>query len=97
MTTKITPEIQRFIDLERKKEEVKKYFEELSQATEAVVKQIGVGTYFQDPTDGTVFKTVIPEGRYVNFDKYGYVRTKREGETRGSLSVKEAKENNFEV
>lgn len=92
-----TTKIQRFIELERKKEEVKRYFEELSQATEELVQELGVNSYFQDPTDGTVFKLVVPEGRYVNFDKYSYVRTKREGETRGTLSVKEAKENGFEV
>jgi chaperonin GroEL (HSP60 family) len=93
----ITPEIRKFIELEKKKEEVKKYFEELSQATEAVIKQIGVNAYFQDPTDGTVYKTVIPEGRFVSFDKYGYIRTKRNYEKKGTLSVKEAKENGFEI
>ena len=93
----ITPEILRFIELERKKNEVKKYYEELSLATEAVVKQIGIGTYFQDPSDNTVYKTEIPTGRYVNFEKYGCIRTKREGEARGTLSVKEAKEQGFEV
>lgn len=89
--------IQRFIELERKKEEVKKYFEELQSALESVVAEIGVGTYFQDPTDGTVYKTTIPEGRFVHFDKYGYLRTKREGESRGSLSMKEAKEQGYEI
>jgi hypothetical protein len=93
----MTPEIQRFIELERKKEEIKKYFEELAHITEIVAKQVGIGAYFQDPTDNTVFKIIIPEGRFVNFDKYGYIRTKRKDESRGSLSVKEAKENGFDV
>lgn len=95
--TQITPTIQRFIELERKKEEVKKYFEELSAATEAVVQEIGVDTFFQDPTDGTVYQMVVPEGRFVAFDKYSYIRTKREGETRGSLSVKKAEEAGFDI
>ena len=93
----ITPAIKRFIELERKKEEVKRYFEELSEATKAVVAEIGVDTFFQDPTDNTVFQIVEPEGRYVNYERYSYVRTKREGEARGSLSVKKAEEAGFTV
>jgi hypothetical protein len=93
----ITPEIRRFLELERKKEEVKRYFDELAEATEAVVKQIGVDAYFQDPADNTVFKMVIPEGRYVHFERFSYVRTKRQDEKRGTLSMKEAKEAGFDV
>lgn len=88
--------IQHFIELERKKEEVKKYFDELAEATQALVKHVGVDGYFQD-TDGVVYKIVVPEGKFVHFEKYSYVRTKREGEKRGSLSMKEAKEQGFEV
>jgi len=87
----------RFVALERKKEEVKKYFEELQAATEAVVAEIGVNGYFQDESDGTVFKMVNPDGKFVKFERLSYERTKREGELRGSLSVKEAKEAGFTV
>lgn len=89
--------IQRFIELERKKAEVKKYFEELSEALEKVIEEVGVGAYFQDPTDGTVYKTTIPEGRFVNYEKYGYNRTRRINEKRGDLSLKEAEEAGFTV
>lgn len=88
--------INRFLVLERKKAEVKKYFEELNLALEAVVAELGVNKYFQD-SDGTVYKTVIPEGRFVAFDRLGYVRTRRGDEKRGDLSMKEAKEAGFEV
>ena len=93
----LTPAQQKFLELERKKAEVKKYFDELQAAVEEVVNEIGINQYFQDPTDGTVFKTVIPEGRFVHFEKFGYKRTKRVGETRGDLSMKEAKEAGFDV
>ena len=93
----ISPVIRSFIDLERKKEEVKEYYESLNKATEAVVAEIGVGTYFQDPTDGTVYQVVVPEGRFVTYEKYGFIRTKRDGETRGSLSVKKAEEIGLKV
>lgn len=89
--------VQRFIELERKKAEVKKYFDELKQATEELVAELGVNTYFQDPTDGTVFKLIIPDGKFVTFEKYSYVRTRREGEKRGDLSLKEAQEAGFNL
>jgi hypothetical protein len=92
----LTPAIQRFIELERKKSEVKKYFDELSAALETVVAEIGVNSYFQD-MDGTVYKTTIPDGRFVYYEKFSYARTRRADEKRGDLSLKEAQEAGFEV
>lgn len=86
----------KFVELEQKKEEVKRFFEELKIAMEAVSKEIGIGGYFQDDT-GTVFKITAPEGRFVNYEKISYVRTKRHGEQRGTLSIKEAEEKGFIV
>jgi len=91
----LTPAIQRFIELERKKTDIKRYFEELNEALEAVVAEAGVGTYFQDPSDGTVFKLLVPEGKFVHFERFGYHRTKRGDEKRGDLSMKEAQEAGF--
>jgi len=79
----------RFVELERKKDEVKKYFDELNQAVEAVSKEIGINGYFQDD-QGIVYKPVIPDGKFVYFEKISYVRTRRAHETRGDLSMKEA-------
>ena len=81
----------RFIELEKKKEEIKKYFEELTAATEALAEELGVDGHFQD-ADGTVYQIVIPEGRYVAFDKIGYKRTRRVGEKKGELSLTKARE-----
>ena len=86
----------KFVELEKKKEEVKKFFDDLREATQAVADEIGVGNYFQDE-EGTVYKVVVPPGKWIVFDTISYSRTKREGEERGSLSVKEAKEHGFEV
>jgi hypothetical protein len=91
----LTPAIQRFIELERKKTDIKRYFEELNEALEAVVAEVGVGTYFQDPSDGTVFKLLVPEGKFVHFERFSYHRTKRGDEKRGDLSMKEAQEAGF--
>lgn len=92
----MTPTMQKFLELEAKKSEIKKYFEDLKEATEALVKEIGVGSYFQAP-DGTVFQAVIPEGRFVAFDKVGYIRTRRPDEKRGDLSMKDAEAAGFNV
>lgn len=86
----------KFIALEKRKEEVKRYFDELAEATQAVAKEIGIGGMFQD-NEGTVYHIVIPEGRYVNFDKIGYERTRRAGEKQGSLSLTKARERGFVV
>jgi hypothetical protein len=93
----LSPALVRFLELERKKDDVKKYFEELKLATEAVATEIGIGGMFQDPSDGTVFKVVVPEGRFVAFDKISYVRTRRAHEQRGDLSLKEAEAAGFSV
>jgi hypothetical protein len=91
----MTESQRKFVELEKKKEEIKKYFEELKVATEAVAKEVGVNGYFQDPSDGTVFKIVQPEGKFVTFERISYVRTRRTNEKRGDLSLKEATEAGF--
>lgn len=94
----LTPSIQRFIELDKKKAEVKKFFEELKEATEAVAKEVGVGGHFQD-SEGVVYQIVIPDGRFVAFDHIGYKRTRRlsHDEKRGDLSLKQAREFGYEV
>jgi hypothetical protein len=79
----------KFVALEKRKEEIKKFFEELALATEAVSKEVGVNGMFQDG-EGTVYKVIVPEGKFVHFEKLSYVRTRRPHEKRGDLSMKEA-------
>jgi hypothetical protein len=86
----------KFVELERKKEDIKKFFDELNLATEAVVKEIGVNGFFQDE-QGTVYKVVVPEGKFVYFEKFSYVRTRRAHEKRGDLSMKEAEGAGFRL
>ena len=86
----------RFIELEKKKNEVKKYFEELQEATLALAEEVGVGGHFQDE-EGTVYQIVVPEGRFVKFDKIGYQRTRRTDEKKGDLSLSKARELGYVV
>jgi hypothetical protein len=92
----LSPTIRRFIELEKKKTDVRRYFDDLKEATKNVVEEIGVGGHFQDE-EGTVYQVVIPDGRFVQFDHVGYVRTRRSGETRGDLSITKARELGYEV
>lgn len=85
-----------FIALEMQKPSIQKWHEDMQMALEAVEKEVGIDGYFQD-ANGTVYKVTRPEGKFVFFEKFGYLRTRRDGETRGSLSVKEAKEHGFRV
>lgn len=86
----------KFVALEKQKEQVKQYFENLKNAVEEVSKEIGINGYFQDE-EGTVYKVVIPEGKFVTFEHISYVRTRRLDEKRGDLSLKEAQEAGFNV
>lgn len=92
----LTDAQKRLIELDKKKEEIKKYYEDLSTTLNELINQHGINAMFMDE-EGIVYKVVEPEGRFINYEKYGYVRTKRDGESRGSLSVKEAKEHGFPV
>lgn len=78
-------------------EQAKIAFEDLTKATEAVIAENGIGSMFQDPLTGCVFKMVAPDGRWVKFEKHGHVRTRRNGEKQGTLSLTEAKAAGFEV
>lgn len=86
----------RFVNLEKKKAEVKRFFDELKEATQDVAKEVGINGYFQD-NEGTVYKIVEPEGKFVTYEKISYVRTRRQDEKRGDLSLTEAESAGFTV
>lgn len=84
---------ERFVELEKQR---KVFLEGFDAALQAVAEEVGVDGYFQDG-DRVVYKITVPTGRYVKFDTVSYVRTKRNGEEKGSLSIKEAKEAGYDV
>ena len=89
--------IQRLIELDKQKPLIKEYYENLKEALEAVNQEIGTDGFFQDLSDGTVFQIVKPSGRFIEYNDLAYIRTRREGEKRGDLSLKKAQEAGFEV
>ncbi len=86
----------RLVELDKRKEEIKKYYEDVSATMQELVKEVPVGSYFQDD-EGIVYKVVVPDGKYVHFESLSYVRTKRPTEKRGDLSMKEAEEAGFTI
>jgi hypothetical protein len=85
-----------FVSLEKQKDEVKKYFEKLNESIAAVQAEIGINGMFQDE-EGTVYKIVVPDGKFVHFDHVSYVRTRRVDEKRGDLSIKDAEAAGYNV
>lgn len=92
----MTENQKKLVELDKKKAEVKKFYEELKQTIEEVKKEVGIGGFFQD-SEGIVYQVVEPDGKYVTFERTSYIRTKRDGELRGELSVKKAEEAGFKV
>ncbi len=85
----------RVIELDREKAIHTKFYEDYDAAIKALAEERGVGHTFQDD-EGIVYKVTVPAGTFVSFRAFGVDRTRRVGESRGSLSLKEAKELGFE-
>jgi len=81
----------KFVELEKQRESIKKFHEDFAEAIAKVKEEIGFDGYFQD-NEGTVYKIVDPSGRWIDYDKISYTRTKRPTEEKSPrpLSVKEA-------
>ena len=91
----LTEKQQRFIELERQKAGHKQFFDDLRNATKELLQEQGFDTYFQDD-EGVVYKITPVEGRFTYDQIFDVKRTRREGEVKGSLSMKEAQEAGFQ-
>lgn len=87
----LTPTQLKFIELDKKKAEYKRFIEEYQQSIKDLVAEIGIGGHFQD-SEGTVYQTSICDGKFVHFEKFEVNRTRRASEKVGSLALKAAKE-----
>jgi hypothetical protein len=86
---------QKFVGLAKKREELAKQMKLLSVDLASVMRDLALGEMFQDPADGVVYQIVVPSGTFVEYKNIDYVRTRREGETKGTLSMKEAQAAGF--
>ena len=91
-------QIQRdFIAMDKKfQSEIKPFLDAYKAMKEAVAIEVGIDGHFQDE-EGTVYQAHVPEGRFVAFDRYAVRRTRREGETKGDLSLTAARELGYVV
>jgi hypothetical protein len=80
----------KFLELAKYYEQLKEKIDEVRTEMDGVMRDLGIGTTFQDPDTLTVYRVVKPQGRFVYYHELDYVRTAQEGERAGSLSKKEA-------
>jgi hypothetical protein len=92
----LTDAQRRFIELDKKKAEYKKFIEDYNQSVQDLIKEVGVGAHWQDQ-EGTVYQTSQCDGRWVHFDRFEVNRTRRAGEKSGSLALKAAKDLGYNV
>jgi hypothetical protein len=85
----------KFVGLAKKYEELAKQIKQLNIELGDTMRQLPIGELFQDPSDGVVYRTIYPTGTYVEYKNIAYERTRREGEQKGSLSMKEAEAAGF--
>lgn len=86
---------QKFLEISKRIEVLKEEMKALSPTLEQLMLEIGEGKMFQDPETGLVYKIEVPTGTYIEFKKINYVRTKKAGETKGSLAKSEAEAAGF--
>jgi len=82
----------KLVELDEKKAEIKKYYEDLAE----VLEVLGKDAHFQS-VDGLVFLVEEASGKWVTFEKLHYIRTKKADEKRGELSKKRAEELGYTV
>lgn len=92
----LTPTQLKFIELDKKKAEYKRFVEEYEQTVKDLVTEMGVGGHFQDG-EGTVYQTAPCDGKFIHFIRYEVNRTRRPGEKAGSLALKAAKDLGYSV
>jgi hypothetical protein len=85
----LTAAQRRLVELDLHKPTITAYYDELEKVTAAVAAEVGINGYFA-ASDGTVYKIVQPSGAYITYKLLNFERTKRPGEARGTLSMKEA-------
>jgi hypothetical protein len=88
---------EKFLTLAKYEEQLLEKLSEVRIELTAVMSDLKEGTYLQDLTTLAVYKIIKPKGVFTHFRDLDYVRTSLEGETRGSLSKKEAESLGFSL
>jgi hypothetical protein len=86
---------EKFLELAVKKESTVKQLKEINRELSETMRMMPLGEMFQDPKDKVVYQVIAPSGTYVEFKTVDYIRTRKEGEEKGTLSIKAAQEAGF--
>lgn len=86
---------QKFLELVERIEKGQKLLRDLNKEFDELMRQMPIGEMFQNPKDAVVYQVIIPAGRYIEYKTIDYIRTRKEGERQGSLSIKAAQEAGF--
>ncbi len=93
----VEPIVQEFLPLVKKCEALSKQLKQEEKKLAETMRRLPLGYIFQDPEDGVVYQIMAPSGAFVEFKNIGYIRTRKEGETRGTLSIKAAEDAGFKM
>ena len=86
----------KFATLERQREAAKAIFDSYKEVVAEIHRRKGSNFHWQD-AEGTVYQLAIADGRWVAFEPLVVNRTRRNGEAKGTLSEKAAKELGYEI
>jgi hypothetical protein len=90
-----TETINQFLALVKETEEKLKEWRQSRRKLEDCMRILPLGMIFQDPNDKIVYQIMAPSGVFVEFKNIDYIRTRKEGEKAGTLSIVAAKEAGF--
>jgi len=82
------------INMIKAKEALVKQLKTLEAQLTEEMKIFPLGKMFQDG-DGIVYQIIIPSGIFMPYKTIDYIRTRKEGEKAGTLSIKAAQEAGF--
>jgi hypothetical protein len=85
----------KFLEISKRYETLKEEMKAIKPNLTELMLAMGEGTMFQDPETSLVYKIEKPSGTFISFDPISYVRTKKVGEDRGTLSKTEAEKAGF--
>jgi CRISPR/Cas system-associated protein Csx1 len=86
-----------FLNAVKMRENFIEALKKVNQNLESLMLEIGLNQYIQDPDTLVVHKIVTPKGQFIEFKKIDYVRTRKEGENSGDLSMSEAMDVGFDL
>jgi len=88
---------EKVLELIKQYENLKRQFKELEPTLIEALTEIGIGKHFQDEETRAVYEIIEPARTFISYKKINYNRTKLEGEVKGTLSVKRAKELGYKL